>query len=72
MSRRRGATFAEEFRLIDQDAYVVRTPGFDKCDASKPTIECDIRKRAVSSGGITWITDEDISRLGYYVKLAGA
>ncbi|MBW8090862.1 MULTISPECIES: hypothetical protein [Streptomyces] len=32
-----------ELRLIDQDAYVVMTPGFDKCDASKPTIKCHIR-----------------------------
>ncbi|WP_328884616.1 DUF4235 domain-containing protein [Streptomyces sp. NBC_00299] len=36
-------TFAKELRLIDQDAYFVRTPGFDKCDASKPTMKCGIR-----------------------------
>ncbi|MEV7004150.1 hypothetical protein AB0N62_41935 [Streptomyces sp. NPDC093982] len=42
-SMSRFPTFAKELRLIDQDAYFVRTPGFDKCDASKPTIKCDIR-----------------------------
>jgi hypothetical protein len=42
-SMSRFPTFAKQLRLVDRDTYFVRTPGFDKCDASKPTIKCDIR-----------------------------
>lgn len=41
MSRFSG--FAKQFRLTDEDMYFVETPGFDKCDATKATVKCDIR-----------------------------
>ncbi|MEW2256232.1 hypothetical protein [Streptomyces sp. NPDC047869] len=36
-------TFARQLRLLDQDLYFVRTPGFEKCDADKAVVTCDIR-----------------------------
>ncbi|MEV0982602.1 hypothetical protein [Streptomyces sp. NPDC049915] len=42
-SMSRFPTFAKQYRLLDQDLYFVRTPGFDKCDASKAVVKCDIR-----------------------------
>ncbi|MFJ6573349.1 hypothetical protein ACIQNU_38650 [Streptomyces sp. NPDC091292] len=42
-SMSRFSTFTSQFRLLDQDLYFVRTPGFEKCDASKALVKCDIR-----------------------------
>ncbi|WP_327323426.1 hypothetical protein OG735_13560 [Streptomyces sp. NBC_01210] len=42
-SMARFSTFTSQFRLLDQDLYFVRTPGFEKCDASKAIVKCDIR-----------------------------
>ncbi|MDI3420581.1 hypothetical protein [Streptomyces luteolus] len=42
-SMSRFPAFAKKFHLLDQDAYFVRTPGFEKCDASGAVVKCDIR-----------------------------
>ncbi|MEU1704511.1 hypothetical protein ABZ478_03795 [Streptomyces sp. NPDC005706] len=42
-SMQRFPTFARQLRLLDQDLYFVRTPGFEKCDADKAVVTCDIR-----------------------------
>ncbi|MEU5092269.1 hypothetical protein [Streptomyces sp. NPDC021356] len=42
-SMSRPPNFAKQYRLLDQDLHFVRTPGFDKCDASKAVVKCDIR-----------------------------
>ena len=42
-SMSRFPTFAKRLRLLDQDKYFVRTPGFDQCDSSNAAVKCDIR-----------------------------
>ncbi|WP_248512478.1 hypothetical protein [Streptomyces sp. D2-8] len=42
-SMSRFSSFSSKLRLLDQDLYLVRTPGFEKCDASKAVVKCDIR-----------------------------
>ncbi|MGC5342460.1 hypothetical protein [Streptomyces sp. DT171] len=42
-SMSRFSTFTSQFRLLDQDLYFVRTPGFEKCDATEAIVKCDIR-----------------------------
>lgn len=42
-SMSRFPNFAKQLRLLDQDLYFVRTPGFEKCDATKAIVKCDIR-----------------------------
>ncbi|MEV6758431.1 hypothetical protein [Streptomyces sp. NPDC051214] len=42
-SMSRFQSFAKEFRLTDEDLYFVKTPGFERCDASKAVVKCDIR-----------------------------
>lgn len=42
-SMSRFPSFAKDFRLTDQDAYFVRTPGFDACNPDQAVVKCDIR-----------------------------
>ncbi|QKW51491.1 hypothetical protein [Streptomyces buecherae] len=37
------SSFASKFRLLDKDKYWVKVTGFEKCDATKTVIKCDIR-----------------------------
>ncbi|MFD5557657.1 hypothetical protein ACFWIA_27925 [Streptomyces sp. NPDC127068] len=37
------SSFASKFRILDKDKYWVKITGFERCDATKAVIKCDIR-----------------------------
>ncbi|MGW4033797.1 hypothetical protein ACWEFL_31635 [Streptomyces sp. NPDC004838] len=39
----RFSSFSSKLRLLDQDLYVVGTPGFESCNVTTATVKCDIR-----------------------------
>ena len=41
-SMNRFSGFAQKYRLIDEDKYFVRLPGFDDCPTTGPLIQCSM------------------------------
>lgn len=39
-SMNRFSGFSQKYRLLDEDEYWVRIPGFDNCPVSGPLIKC--------------------------------